>query len=55
MRFKLANPAAAAKLNYAKAAVNAPQSRRWRDCRGSSNFAKRLDCGAFTAAFPHDI
>jgi hypothetical protein len=28
-----------------------PQSKRWRDCRASSNFAKRLECERFTAAF----
>ncbi|KAF0172986.1 MAG: hypothetical protein FD161_3891 [Limisphaerales bacterium] len=27
-----------------------PQSKRWRECVMSTNFAKRLDCGAFTAA-----
>ncbi len=34
-----------------KAVLKPPQSKRWRDHRGASDFAKRLDCGAFTAAF----
>jgi hypothetical protein len=34
-----------------KAVLKPPQSRRWRDCRGAIDFAKRLGCGAFTAAF----
>jgi hypothetical protein len=34
-----------------KAVLKPPQSRRWRDCRGTTDCAKRLDCGAFTAAF----
>jgi hypothetical protein len=40
-------------MNYMKikAVLKPPHSRRWRDCRGASVFAKRLDCGAFTAAF----
>jgi hypothetical protein len=33
-----------------KAVLKPPHSRRWRDYRTSPNFAKRLDCGAFTAA-----
>jgi hypothetical protein len=28
--------------------------RDWRDCRASPNLAKRLDCGAFTAALRTD-
>ena len=28
-----------------------PHSKRWRDCHASPNLAKRLECGAFTAAF----
>jgi hypothetical protein len=28
-----------------------PQSKRWRDGLASPKHAKRLDCGAFTAAF----
>jgi hypothetical protein len=35
----------------AKAVLKTPQSTRWRDCRGASDCAKRLECGAFTAAF----
>jgi hypothetical protein len=35
----------------AKAVLKTPQSTRWRDCHVASPFAKRLDCGAFTAAF----
>jgi hypothetical protein len=35
----------------ARAVLKPPQSKRWRDCWSDSNFAKRLDCGAFTAAF----
>jgi len=31
-----------------------PHSRRWRDSSGSSHCAKRLECGAFTAALPPD-
>jgi hypothetical protein len=42
----------AAESRRKKAALKPPQSRRWRDCRTSSNLAKRLDCGAFTAAIP---
>jgi hypothetical protein len=34
-----------------KAVLKPPHSTRWRDYRGTSDFAKRLDCGAFTAAF----
>ena len=34
-----------------KAVLKPPQSKRYRDCRELSNLAKRLDCGAFTAAF----
>jgi hypothetical protein len=34
-----------------RAVLKPPQSRRWRGCRRASNFAKRLECGAFTAAF----
>jgi hypothetical protein len=34
-----------------KAGLKPPQSKRYRDCRTSPNFAKRLDCGRFTAAF----
>jgi hypothetical protein len=37
----------------AKAVLKPPHSRRWRDCREASTFAKRLECGAFTAAFGH--
>jgi hypothetical protein len=35
----------------ARAVLKPPQSKRWRDCRSDFNFAKRLDCGVFTAAF----
>jgi hypothetical protein len=28
-----------------------PLSKRWRDCDAASGLAKRLECGAFTAAF----
>jgi hypothetical protein len=34
-----------------KAVLKSPQSKRCRACPASSNFAKRLDCGAFTALF----
>jgi len=34
----------------AKAVLKPPQSTRWRDGQGASAFAKRLECGAFTAA-----
>jgi hypothetical protein len=34
----------------AKAVLKPPQSTRWRDCQEAPDFAKRLDCGAFTAA-----
>ncbi len=34
-----------------EAVLKPPHSRRWRDYRRASNFAKRLECGAFTAAF----
>jgi hypothetical protein len=35
-----------------KGGAEAPHSRRWRDHQASPHFAKRLDCGAFTAAVP---
>jgi hypothetical protein len=35
----------------ARAVLKPPHSRRWRDCRGALDFAKRLECGVFTAAF----
>jgi len=28
-----------------------PHSKRWRDCDAASSLAKRMECGAFTAAF----
>jgi hypothetical protein len=34
----------------AKAVLKPPQSTRWRDFRRPADFAKRLECGAFTAA-----
>jgi hypothetical protein len=34
-----------------KAVLKPPHSKRWRDCQASSDLAKRLECGAFTAAF----
>jgi len=34
----------------AKVGLKPPHSTRWRDCRGTFDFAKRLECGAFTAA-----
>ncbi|MCW5550536.1 MAG: tetratricopeptide repeat protein [Verrucomicrobiae bacterium] len=34
-----------------KAAVNAPQSKRWRAQRTAFDFAKRLECGGFSTAF----
>jgi len=34
-----------------KAVLKPPQSKRYRDHPASPNFAKRLDCGTFTAAF----
>ncbi len=33
-----------------KAVLKHAQSKRWRDCRTIPNFAKRLECGRFTAA-----
>jgi hypothetical protein len=39
-------------LDARKAVLKPPHSRRWRDHRASPHRAKRLDCGAFTAAFP---
>jgi hypothetical protein len=35
----------------AKAVLKPPHSTRLRDCRRAFDFAQRLDCGAFTAAF----
>jgi hypothetical protein len=35
----------------AKAGLKPPHLTRWRDCQGTFDIAKRLDCGAFTAAF----
>jgi len=35
-----------------EAVLKPPHSKRWRDSPGPSNRAKRLECGAFTAAFP---
>jgi hypothetical protein len=34
-----------------KAALKPPQSKRYRDDHAFTNFAKRLDCGGFSAAF----
>jgi hypothetical protein len=34
-----------------KAVLKPPHSRRWRDHQAFPHRAKRLDCGAFTAAF----
>jgi hypothetical protein len=34
----------------AKAVLKPPHSTRWRDSQGVSDFAKRLECGVFTAA-----
>ena len=34
------------------AVLKPPHSKRWRACLASTNLATRLDCGAFTAAFP---
>jgi hypothetical protein len=34
-----------------KAVLKPPHSKRWRDGLAPTNFAKRLECGAFTAAF----
>jgi hypothetical protein len=34
-----------------KAVLKSPHSRRYRDCQAVLNFAKRLECGVFTAAF----
>jgi hypothetical protein len=34
----------------AEAVLKPPHSKRWRGYRTLTNFAKRLDCGAFTAA-----
>jgi hypothetical protein len=31
--------------------LKSPHSRRYRDCQSVLNFAERLECGAFTAAF----
>ena len=36
-----------------KAVLKPPHSKRYRACRTTSNLAKRLECGAFTAALPH--
>jgi hypothetical protein len=36
---------------WTKTVLKPPYSKRWRDCRGTADFAKRLECGAFTAAF----
>jgi hypothetical protein len=33
-----------------KAVLKPPHSKRWRDSRAAQSVAKRLDCGAFTAA-----
>jgi hypothetical protein len=38
-----------------KAVLKHAQSKRRRDCRASSNFAKRLECARFTAALRRDI
>jgi hypothetical protein len=39
-------------MNYgAKAALKPPQSKRCRACPALAHFAKRLDCGGFSAAF----
>jgi hypothetical protein len=38
------------RLARAKAVLKTPHSRRWREGRGPSNRAERLECGAFTAA-----
>jgi hypothetical protein len=38
-------------LVSSKAVLKSPHSKRWRDCGAASGFAKRLECGAFTAAF----
>jgi hypothetical protein len=38
-----------------KAVLKHAQSKRWRDCRASSNFTKRLECARFTAALRRDI
>jgi len=34
-----------------KAVLKPPHSKRWRNELAPANFAKRLECGAFTAAF----
>jgi hypothetical protein len=34
-----------------RAVLKSPHSIRWRDGQGASDFAERLDCSAFTAAF----
>jgi hypothetical protein len=39
----------------AKAVLKPPHSTRWRDCQAASEFAKRLECGAFTAALCSNI
>jgi hypothetical protein len=33
-----------------KAVLKTPQSKRYRDCQATTNLAKRLECGRFTAA-----
>jgi C1A family cysteine protease len=38
-------------MTSGKAVLKTPQSKRWRECQVLPNRAKRLDCGAFTAAF----
>jgi hypothetical protein len=40
-------------MHGSKAVLKPPQSKRYREYPASLNFAKRLDCGAFTAAFQH--
>jgi hypothetical protein len=38
-----------------KAVLKPPQSKRCRDYSTALNYAKRLDCGAFTAALPTQV
>jgi hypothetical protein len=38
-----------------KAVLKHAQSKRWRACRMSSDFAKRLECVRFTAALRCDM
>ncbi len=49
---RLGTSAATGFAGIPKAVLKPPHSRRWREPLAALDFAKRLDCGAFTAAFP---